>query len=55
MNGTIRPDAPGATLPHELLLSGYAMAALVAALLLVTRVRTRSPGPTTGETAAVPG
>jgi phosphatidylglycerol:prolipoprotein diacylglycerol transferase len=39
LNGAIRPDTPGATLPHELLLAGYAMAAAVAGLLLVARVR----------------
>jgi phosphatidylglycerol---prolipoprotein diacylglyceryl transferase len=45
LNGAIRPDTPGATLPHELLLAGYAMAAAVAGLLLVARVRHGSPAP----------
>jgi len=44
LNGAIRPDAPGATLPHELLLAGYAAAAVVAGMLLVARVRDGSLG-----------
>jgi prolipoprotein diacylglyceryltransferase len=44
LNGAIRPDAPGATLPHELLLAGYAAAAVVAGMLLVARVRDAAPG-----------
>jgi hypothetical protein len=45
LNGAIRPDTPGSTLPHELLLAGYAMAAVVAGLLLVARVRRSLPAP----------
>lgn len=42
LNQSIRPDAPGATLPHELLLAGYAAAALGTGLLLAAWLVTGS-------------
>jgi phosphatidylglycerol:prolipoprotein diacylglycerol transferase len=39
LNAAIRPDAPGASLPHDLLLAAYAAAAVGSGLVLVLRVR----------------
>jgi phosphatidylglycerol:prolipoprotein diacylglycerol transferase len=39
LNGAIRPEAPGASLPHDLLLAAYAAAAVGSGLVLVLRVR----------------
>jgi len=45
LNQALRPDAPGASLPHELPLAGYAAAAVGAgALLALTLARRTSPG-----------